>query len=143
MGVDLQIRIPAAAEPVAEPPLPCAETCLTCHGKRLPCPDQPTYCAPICMRTMRPRGPVHVCLATARVTARLVVRRNETSATYVTPWGEVVQPRPSLFPWLVVDHCPNCAGVHWHTITTPDRRWYRTAPCGQVYILTIAPGVSA
>ncbi|WP_067184558.1 hypothetical protein [Microtetraspora niveoalba] len=141
MGADLKIRIPSVHEPAAEPPLPCAETCLLCHGRALPCPERPGYCAPVCMRTMRRRGPVHVCIATTTVAARLLVRPSDSSSAYVTPWGDIQKPRPSLWPWLVVDHCPRCGGMHWHTITRPEQRWYRTAPCGLPYVLTLAPAL--
>lgn len=88
---------------------------------------------------------MHVCIATTVVPARLVVRPNDSSSAYTDEWGRYHEPRPSLWPWLVVDHCPRCGRLHWHTITTPDRRWVRRAPCGLLYVLTlnVAPGAAA
>lgn len=80
---------------------------------------------------------VHI--ITRRVPGRLVVRRNAVRHTLIMESGNVYPPPATLWPLLIVDRCPGCAGVHWHAIMTPDRLWYRRALCGATYLVTLGP----
>lgn len=121
------IRVPhvhTGNEPGPEP-IPCGEYCITCRQGRRGCAYGPGWCAPVCASASRAPGPVHVCLITTHVAARLIVPPSRAQTTYVGPSGVEYPPPPIRWPILVVDMCPWCSRPHFHTITTPGPRWQR------------------
>lgn len=113
----------------------CPVYCLTCHQHRDHCDHG--RCAPVCDRTHRPPGPVHICIVITHAAGRLIIRESRPQTTYTWPSGHIDKPPPIMWPLLVVDHCPHCSGIHLHTIHDGTGRWYRKAPCGRPYLITL------
>jgi hypothetical protein len=87
------IRVPRVHTGTGPPhePIPCGEVCITCRQYRHVCAHGPGTCAPVCARRYVRPGPVHVCLITTHVAARLVVRPNRARTTV----GALVVTAPS------------------------------------------------
>ncbi|GAA4209554.1 hypothetical protein GCM10022252_76240 [Streptosporangium oxazolinicum] len=96
----------------------CEPTCMVC-GK----PEGRGLCSPrcrvLCANSAQP-GRTEVCIITTRVTARLAVGVHGA------------EPGRKL---AVVDECPHCERVHWHTPQYGTH--YRVPPCRQPYLLTL------
>ena len=122
------IRVPKVRtgnEPPGEP-IPCGDICVTCRHYRRTC--NTGRCAPICATKYVRPGPVHVCLITTHVGARLIIRASRARTTYIGPSGQEYPPPPIMWPLLVVDMCPWCSRPHLHTIRDPGPRWQRRCP---------------
>lgn len=117
-------RVHTSTGPPPEP-IPCGEHCITCQQPRRNCAYGLGWCAPICAKASQPPGPVHVCLITTHVAARLIVPPSRARTTYIGPSGVEYPPPPIRWPILVVDMCPWCSRTHLHTITDPGPRWQR------------------
>lgn len=117
-------RVHTGNEP-PPPPIPDVEICITCRQTRRTCDHGAGVCAPICIKKYVRPGPVHVCLITMHVPARLIVRPQRERTTYVGPSGQHYPPPPVMWPFLVVDMCPWCSRPHIHTIHDPGPRWQR------------------